>query len=309
MPLPATEGLHRAATGLDDLPGAEIAMRLHRAQVAAAQSVAGATDAIAAGGALMAAAIRDGGRLVYAAAGSSGLMAAADALELPGTFGLRPDQIRILMAGGLPQEPDMPGHTEDDAEAARGDAADIGADDVVIALSASGTTPYALAVARIARERGAPTICIANNPGTPLLADATVAICLSTPPEMIAGSTRMGAGTAQKMALNMMSTVMGIALGHVHDGMMVNLRADNDKLRQRATGIIARISGVPDDRAQTYLATASGRVKPAVLLAAGAGSLDQAMRLLAASDGHLRPALARLKDRPSGHQHPNGRIT
>jgi len=295
MAEPMTERLHDLAPGLDDWPPDVIAGHLLTAQAEALAAVAHALPEIARGGGLMADTLTAGGRLIYAAVGSSGLMAMADACELAGTYGIDPDRISILMAGGLPQDAAMPGGTEDDRQEAATAAGTITADDAVILLSASGTTPYALEIARIAHARGAATIAIANNKGAPLFDGATVAIRLPTPPELIAGSTRMGAGTAQKATLNMMSTIMGVALGHIHDGMMVNLRADNAKLEHRAATMIARITGSPDPRA--HLAAANGAVKPAILLAAGADNLDQAEALLAASGGHIRAALAALKPR------------
>ena len=290
----ATEGLHDIAPGLDALPAVEIARHLQLAQADALASISQALPDISAGAQLMAATLRDGGALVYAAAGSSGLMAAADAMELPGTFGLAPQRIRILMSGGLPTSAEMPGRSEDDVAEAEAAAEIIVPHDLVIAVSASGSTPYTLTVARAARQRNARTICLANNRDAPLFDHATLAICLPTPPEVVAGSTRLGAGTAQKVALNMMSTLMGIALGHVHDGMMVNLRADNDKLRQRAVGMVSRIARVPEDSARKHLEAASGAVKPAVLLAAGADSPTRAQAILTDTNGDLRAALARL---------------
>ena len=292
-----TEQMHDAARGLDARPPVEIAQILLDGQIAALESLHGTTDAIARGGQIMADAIRSGAQLVYAAAGSSGLMALADACELAGTFGLDPAKTHILMAGGLPRDAAMPGDTEDDTAEADAAARVIGAGDAVIVVSASGRTPYALTVARIARDRGARVIAIANNPGAPLFEGADVAICLPTPPEVIAGSTRMGAGTAQKAALNMMSTVMGVSLGHVHDGMMVNLRADNGKLRDRAARMVSEIAGIPADAARAALATSGGRVKPAVLLAAGAETVNEADTLLKAADGQLRAALAAMNGR------------
>ncbi|WP_420396377.1 N-acetylmuramic acid 6-phosphate etherase [Nioella sp.] len=294
MPQRQTEQLHAAARGLDMRPVEEIGATLLAGQLDALRAVSSATVDIARGGQLMAEAVRAGGRLVYAAAGSSGLMAMADACELAGTFGLPPERTRILMAGGIPKDAAMPGDTEDDTSEAESAAAVIAKGDAVILLSASGRTPYALTIAAIARDRGAHVIGLANNPGTPLLALADVAICLPTPPEVISGSTRMGAGTAQKAALNIMSTIMGVALGHVHDGMMVNLRADNDKLRDRAIRMVADIASVPHERAETALATANGRVKPAVLLAMGAANLTLAEDLLTKADGRLRAAMAAL---------------
>lgn len=297
MTSPATEHLHVNAAGLDSLPLETVAARVCAAQKDAFDAVAAANDDITAGGKEMARALQGGGRLFYAAAGSSALMALADACELAGTFGLDASNVHILMAGGLPRDASMPGDTEDDVDEAKAAAADIRQGDAVILVSASGSTPYPITIADIARRRGASTICIANNPGARLFEGATVAICLQTPPEIVAGSTRLGAGTAQKIALNMMSTVMGVALGHIHDGMMVNLRADNDKLRDRAVGMVATIADVSKDHAQTCLNRAGAAVKPAVLLAAGASTLDQAEALLAGSDGHLRAALAALNCR------------
>lgn len=290
MTAPVTEHLHDLAQGLDALPHDVIAGHLLSAQAEALAAVSHATTQIAQAGQVMADALAGGGRLIYAAAGSSGLMAMADACELAGTYGTDPAAVSILMAGGLPQDAAMPGGTEDDEDEATRAAGIITAEDAVIVLSASGTTPYALRIAEIAKARGASVIAIANNAGVPLFAHASVAICLPTPPELIAGSTRMGAGTAQKVALNMMSTIMGVALGHVHDGMMVNVRADNAKLMGRAAGMVARIAKVSEAEARKHLAATGGAVKPAILQAAGA-TPARAEELLHRTRGHIRAAL------------------
>lgn len=289
-----TEGLHEAAPGLDLRDDGEILTILLEAQLAALEALRPALPDLARGAAQMARTLRGPGRLVYAAAGSSALMALADAAELSGTFGVPEDRVGFHMAGGVPQEARLPGGVEDDAEGAAHAAATTGPDDTVITLAASGATPYTLAFARTARDRGAAVIGIANNPGAPLLQAADIAICLPTPPEAVAGSTRMGAGSAQKAALNLMSTLMGIRLGHVHDGMMVNVRADNIKLRARAAGMVAAIAGVDPETARTCLDATAGAVKQAVLLARGAGSAARADAILAEADGHLRAALDRL---------------
>jgi len=292
-----TEAIHQHAVGLDARPDADILDRLFRGQIAALQTVQAAIPDIVKGSALMTEAIRGSGRLVYAAAGSSALMGNADGLELAGTFGIDPARIRLCMAGGLPQNSAMPGDTEDETPQAEADAADLGKGDVVIAITASGRTPYALRMAELAQRAEAHTICIANNPDAPVFAHADVAIHLPTPPELIAGSTRMGAGTAQKAALNMMSTLMGIRLGHVHDGMMVNLRADNAKLRARARGMVAQLTGASDSVADRALGQTGGAVKPAVLLVRGAASVAQATALLTDTGGDLRGALAQLREK------------
>lgn len=291
MTVAATEGLHPAAKGLDLLTDKAILGHILATQVAALNAISPALDAIAEAAGLFAATVRGGGRLIYAGAGSSALMAVADGLELHGTFGISPDRIRLLMAGGLPQDARMPGDTEDDASQGARDAEGIGAGDLVIAVAASGRTPYPIAVAEAARAKGAKVVAIANNPGAPMFRLADVAIAIATPPEIIAGSTRMGAGTAQKATLNMISTLAGIRLGQVHDGRMVGVIADNAKLRDRAAGIVADLADVSPETAAAALTAAGGAVKPAILVAKGA-SPDEAARLLAAHHGILRAALA-----------------
>ncbi|MCF3641252.1 N-acetylmuramic acid 6-phosphate etherase [Rhizobium sp. TRM95111] len=289
----ATEARHAAAQGFDELDPVAALKVLAAAQQSAAAVVDAAVTEIAAAARLAADTLQAGGRLVYAGAGSSGLMAMADALELPGTYGIARDRIVLLLAGGAGSLVDLAGGYEDDCALAKSDAADagIGAKDCVICVSASGSTPYALAVADHARQRGARVIALANNAGAMLFEGADVAILLATPPEVVAGSTRMGAGTAQKIAFNMLSTMVGIHLGHVHDGYMVNLKADNIKLRGRACRIVSGISGVALPEAERLLVRADGSVKTAVLLAAGAADADEAERLLEKSGQSLRRAL------------------
>ncbi|GGH37286.1 N-acetylmuramic acid 6-phosphate etherase [Cribrihabitans marinus] len=297
MPLPNTEMPHHDAKGLDTRPLRDAAQSLAQAQAAAALAPMEAGAAICAGAQAMARTLRDGGRLWYAAAGSSGLMAAADAMELGGTFGIHANRIRILMAGGLPRSAEMPGDTEDASGVLPAQMADLTAADTVIAVSASGTTPFTLAAAERTRACGATLIGIANNADSALLRCSDHPILLATPPEVIPGSTRMGAGTAQKIALNMLSTLMALELGHIHDGMMVNLRADNAKLRARAAGIVRAVTGADDAAAAAALETTGGEVKPAVLIAAGAASEEAARALLSENGGRLRPALHMLATR------------
>jgi N-acetylmuramic acid 6-phosphate etherase len=220
-------------------------------------------------------------------------MAAADAQELGGTFSILPAQIRIHMAGGLPTGVEMPGGTEDDTASLDAALTGLSPHDTVIAVSASGTTPFTLAAARIASAAGATVVAIANNPGTALLDAADHPICIATPPEVLSGSTRMGAGTAQKIALNMLSTLMAVRLGHVHDGMMVNLHADNIKLRARAVAIVREVAGVDADTAASALEACGGRVNPAVLIAAKGMPASRANEILRETEGNLRAALAR----------------
>lgn len=296
MPQRQTEMAHAQSQGLDLLGDADILALLAHGQAMAAQSVSEAIPALAKAAERAAHAVASGGRLIYAAAGSSGLMALADALELPGTYGIAREQIVVLLAGGAEALTDMRGGPEDDGEAAGTAVAALAltARDCLIAVTASGQTPYPIAAARAARAAGAATIGLANNRDAALFAEVDMAVCLPTPAEVIAGSTRMGAGTAQKIALNMLSTLMSIRLGHVHDGYMVNVLADNEKLRERARGIVEAVAGVDAARAADALTAAGGAVKPAILIAAGATDGRAANALLESHNGHLRPALADL---------------
>ncbi|WP_457299246.1 N-acetylmuramic acid 6-phosphate etherase [Phyllobacterium sp. P5_D12] len=298
MALTRTEQRNENALGLDERSPEDVLRLLHEAQLEAAVSVARARDSIAKASLLAADTLASGGRLAYAAAGSSGLMAMADALELPGTYGIAPDRVVILLAGGVASLSRLAGTYEDDASQATSDIAAAGlmAGDCLIAISASGTTPYALAAIDEAKERGLKIISIANNPDVPMFEKADVAIALETPAEMVAGSTRMGAGTAQKIALNLLSTLMAIRLGHVHDGYMVNLVADNIKLRERAARIVSAISACDMSDAAKLLETSGGSVKSAILLAAGATSAANASKLLESNQQRLRPALSELKE-------------
>ncbi|WP_112817927.1 N-acetylmuramic acid 6-phosphate etherase [Ensifer sp.] len=293
MPSVKTEERHDNAKGLDVMHPALALRLLASGQQAAAKVVDAAIEPISAAASLAAEALASGGRLAYAGAGSSGLMAMADALELPGTYGIPQDQIVVLLAGGTASLSDLAGGYEDDMELAREDVrkAGITAGDCLISVSASGSTPYALAASDEARQRGAKVIAVANNPGAALFKDADVAILLQTPPEVISGSTRMGAGTAQKIAFNMFSTLVGIHLGHVLDGHMVNLRADNIKLHGRAVRIVADITGISASEAGRLINTASGSVKIAILLASGAKDVAAAEAALDQSKQNLRRAI------------------
>lgn len=291
----ATEARHKGSQGLDTLEPAAVLALLAKGQRDAAASVDGAIPQIASAAELMAKTLAEGGSLVYAGAGSAGLVAIADALELPGTYGIARERIKLLFAGGLPTGADLPGGPEDDAALGASDAAIISAGDFVLCVSASGSTPYTVAVARAAKAQGARVVAIANNAGMPLFAGADVAILLQTPAEVIAGSTRMGAATAQKIAFNMISTLAAIRLGHVHDGLMVNLRADNAKLRLRAARMVADIAGVGEEEVAAAVEKADGSVKIAVLLSVGMPDVASAKTLLSQSEDTLRIALATIE--------------
>ncbi len=259
----------------------------------AIESVAAACGDIRAAALRLAAIWRAGGRLVYVGAGSSGFAAAEDAAELPGTFGLDESRIAIVLAGGTAEPFRIDAAAEDGAAAGAQAVAAFGdlAGDAVIAVSASGSTPYTVAAAAEAHRRGAFVIAIANRPGSPLLSSADAPIFLDSGAEALRGSTRLAAGAAQKATLGMLSSLMGFELGHIHQGLMVNLKADNAKLRDRALGIVATIAGVSEAKAEAALHEAGGEVKPAILIACGGVSVSEAVTWLAKAEGRIDDAL------------------
>lgn len=288
----STEARHPASQGLHAKPAGEVFALLLEAQIAALAALRPALPALERVAEAASGALRAGGRLGYAGAGSSGLMALADCLELAGTFGLPPDRTPMLFAGGAAALLHMVGSVEDDAERALADLdrAGLGRGDVLLVLSASGTTPYALAVAGAAQARGVTVAGFANVADTPLLALADLPVLLETGAEVVSGSTRLGAATAQKVALNLLSVRVGLALGHVHDGYMVNVVADNAKLIDRAARIVAAVAGVSREAAETALGRTAGAVKPAILVARGMDP-KAAETALKETGGHLAPLI------------------
>jgi N-acetylmuramic acid 6-phosphate etherase len=289
--LRTTERPSTASKGLDTWDDLAVLDALLAGQQRAIDAVRAALPQIAAAARLLADRLQRGGRLIYAGAGTSIRIAVQDGSELPATFGLAEDHIHYLIAGGRAAMFDTLAAAEDDVAAGERDARICGRTDTMIAVAASGSTPYTLAAARQARSLGCAVIAVTNNRDTPLRQMADVTIELESGSEVIAGSTRMGAGTAQKAALNLLSTLTHVRLGAVHDGLMVNVQADNAKLRQRAQQIVSAITGAAPERAAAALAEARGRVKPAVLLCLGVPSVTAAEQLLAASGGNLRLAM------------------
>ena len=300
-----TEARHPHSAGLHSLPGDAALSHLLEAQLTALATVRPAIPALDRAATAAANSLLAGGKLAYAGAGSSGLMALADCLELAGTFGIPPDRTPMLFAGGTDALLHMTGGVEDDPALAQADfqRAGLGQGDTILCLSASGSTPYTRIIADLARAAGLTVVGFANVPGSILLEQSHISILLDTGPEVVNGSTRMGAATAQKVALNMLSVRMGILLGHVHDGYMVNVVADNSKLQDRAARIVAAISGRDIATAKAALLQTGGAVKPAVLIAAGC-TPEQAATHLQTSGGALGPALSA----SSKQGHPTGSI-
>lgn len=295
-----TETIDPRNAGLDMWPDEAILDALLDGQRRAVLAVETARDALASAAASIAARLGRTGRIVYAGAGSSGTIAALDGIELLGTYGWPEGRVAFVLASGDRLAP-LTGGEEDDEAAARAAIASLRLtpSDAVIAVAASGTTPYTLAAIDAVRKTGALTIGIASNAGTPLLEQADIPVLLDSGPEVIVGSTRMGAGTAQKAALNLISTLTMIRLGHVYDGLMVNLRVDNRKLRARAIRTLRHITGCGEDEAAAALAKTGGALKPAALVLRGV-TLAESAALLEAAGDNLRTALAQVAGRRQG---------
>ena len=290
-----TEAVDPRYAELDAWPTGDVLAAMFEGQLAAVEAVQAALPALARAVDHAAQALRESGRLVYVGAGTSGRIGVQDGAELVPTFNWPSERLLFLIAGGeTALMRSIEGAEDDEADAVRAIAgARIGPHDVVIGIAASGTTPYTVAAFRAAREAGAVTIGVANNAGSPLLATAAHQILVETGSEMIAGSTRMKAGTAQKVVLNLLSTALMVKLGRVYRGMMVQMRATNAKLRRRAAAIVRAVSGCPDDAAADYVEAAKGDVKLAILLAHGL-PIAKAAQLLDEHHGNLRAVIAAL---------------
>ena len=282
-----------------DLWGTEQGVKvLHEGQVEAVAAVGPALAAIAAAVDAAVPLLRRGGRLIYAGAGTSARIGVQDGAELFPTFSWPRDKVAFAIAGGEGALLQAVENAEDSAPdgVSRIAELEVGADDVVIGLAASGNTPYTVAAIEEARRRGALTIGIANNANTRLLSASEYAVLVETGPEAIAGSTRMKAGTAQKIVLNILSTMLMVRLGKVYRGLMVHMKPTNEKLRHRAVQMVMMVAGCTDVVAVDALQSAGGDVKLAVLLASGA-DMDAASSALKLHDGNLRFALIEIAKR------------
>ena len=288
-----TELIEAQYVGIDTWSDGHILDALLAGQERAIAAVRRALPAISKAANAIAERMKVGGSLYYAGAGTSIRVGVQDGSELPATFGIDEAQLGYFIAGGKSAVFDGMADKEDSVEDGRAAAQACTLKDALIAIAASGRTPYTIAAATEAKARGCLVISVINVPNSTLGKLADVEIVLQSGAEVIAGSTRMGAGTAQKAALNLMSTLLGIKLNAVYDGMMIAMRPDNEKLKERAAIIVAQIADVNIERARTGLAEA-GAIKPAVLLCAGAKSLADATQLLAGTGGNLRLALSQL---------------
>ncbi len=288
-----TEKMNPATTEIDRMSTLEIVEVINAEDVKVAQAVKQVLPQIARAIEEIATRLRGGGRLVYVGAGTSGRLGALDASECPPTFNIPQEMVISCIAGGPQAIGQAYEDLEDSWEAGQADVATLGISevDVVIGITASGRTPYARGAIAYAKERGALTIGLTCNANTPLEKEVEIMIAPVVGPEVITGSTRMKAGTAQKMVLNMLSTGTMILLGKTFGNLMVDVQAMNYKLQQRALSIVRQATGSDEDTARTLLETSGGEVKTAILAAQANILPGQARERLAAHGYVLRAAL------------------
>jgi N-acetylmuramic acid 6-phosphate etherase len=290
--IPPTEGENPRSSGLDLRSTQELVELLVTDQRAAVEAVLAQSPQIATAVDAIAELLARGGRLHYVGAGSSGRIATLDASEMPPTFGTSADIVRAHIAGGSPALVGAVEGAEDDAQA--GDAVvrdSVNFGDVVLGISASGSAAFVVAALARAKEMGILTIALTGAAESPLARAASMAIVLETGAEVLTGSTRLKAGTAQKIALNAISTAVMVRLGKVYDNLMVDVVANNRKLRARALRLVQRLARVDEARARDLLLQAGGRVKVAVVMERHGVGPAQAAALLERRDGMLRALL------------------
>jgi len=293
-----TEDVSPRYLDLDLWETVEALKAFHEDQLAAVAAVGPALPAIAAAVDAAAPRLRRGGRLVYAGAGTSARIGVQDGAELFPTFNWPRDRVAFAIAGGERALLQAIENAEDSSAdgAARIREIGVGPNDVVLGLAASGATPFTIGAVKAAKERGAMTVGIANNPGSQLLEVSDHPILIDTGAEPIAGSTRLKAGTAQKVVLNLFSTMVMVRLGNVYLGLMVNMRPTNEKLRRRAVQMVITLAGCAADVAAAAIANSEGDVRLAVLLARGIEK-GAAQALLEKHDGNLRLSMAEIASR------------
>ena len=290
-PLPPTERRNERSIGLDRLSTPALIELLVSEQRRAVEAVLAAKNEIAASVEEICRRLRGGGTLHYVGAGSSGRIAMLDAAEMPPTFGTPPELLRAHLAGGAQAFARSIEGVEDDAAEGVAAVQAVTSRDAVIGVSASGGAVFVAAAIESARNAGAYTVALTSVAGSPLAQAAEAAIVVDTGPEALTGSTRLKAGTAQKIALNAISTAVMVRLGKVHENLMVDLVATNEKLRGRALRLVCELAGVEEPRARELLETANGRVKVAIVMERRRVDAVAAERLLETNGGVLRSLL------------------
>jgi len=293
-----TEERNPRSAGIDEEDTEEILRRINAEDRTVPEAVAEAIPEIALGVEAIVETMNAGGRIFFAGAGSSGRMGIAEVAEIPPTFGVSQDLFMAVVAGGPRAAVGSIEASEDDKVAGREALESYGfaGKDLLVAISASGRTPFAVEAMVKAREAGAKTVAIVSNRDSRMGDLADVPIVVETGAEVVSGSTRMKAGTAQKLVLNMLTTAAMTRLGYVHDGYMIGVQATNSKLRERAARIVANISGVGQQEASDALEKADGDLKVAVIMSKSGKTSKEAREIVEKAGGILRRALETLED-------------
>jgi N-acetylmuramic acid 6-phosphate etherase len=288
-----TEHRNAASKNLDRMTAMEIVRLMNHEDRKVAAAVGRDLAAIARAADAVVKAISNGGRLIYVGAGSSGRMAVLDAAECPPTFGTPPELVQALIAGGRPAVTGAVEGAEDSLANAERDlqSKKLTRNDVVVGITASGTTPYVLAALQYARRRGAGTVAITVNPRTPVARVAEILIATEVGPEVLTGSTRLKAGTAQKMVLNMLSTAAMAQLGHVYENLMIDVKPSNQKVSDRIVRILAEASGKSVSASEHALRQAGHNMRIALVMLKLGVSAQEAKKKLREAKGGLREAL------------------
>jgi N-acetylmuramic acid 6-phosphate etherase len=289
-----TEQINPRSANLDQLTALELAQLMNAEDATVAAAVAAALPDVAAAIEAVAARMAAGGRLIYMGAGTSGRLGVLDAAECVPTFSVPPERVMARIAGGAQAVTAAVEGAEDDRDAGRADLLALAptAQDAVVGIAASGSTPYVVAALEAAAAVGALTVAVVCSAPGPVLDAAQIKIAVLTGPEVLTGSTRLKAGTAQKMVLNMLSTGVMVRLGKVYGNLMVDVKVTNAKLAARARRIVARVGQVDEDTAAALLAQTDNGVKAAIVMARRGVDAAEAEALLAAADGFLRRVLA-----------------
>jgi len=294
-----TEGSNPASRDLDKKSALQIARIINRQDATVAGTIRRALPQIARAIDDIARALQQGGRLIYVGTGTSGRLGALDASECPPTFGTRPEQVQFIIAGGLKALHSATEASEDSAELGRSEMARRRPTkkDVVVGIAASGRTPFTIAAVEYARAHGARTVALTCNRRSPLERAAHYAVVTDVGPEVVAGSSRMKAGSAHKMVLNMLSTGAMTRLGYVYGNLMVHVHLKNEKLAERGVTILAQATGLDRDGARTVLEAAGNDVSTALIMQKAGVSRAEAVRALKQTGGHVRKAMALARGR------------
>lgn len=293
-----TEARNQSSTNIDQLATDEILRVINNEDLLVAQKVQEVIPSIQEAVDAVYASLKNGGRLFYVGAGTSGRIGILDAVECPPTFSTPPHLVQALIAGGMGAiEKAVEGAEDDESQGVKDlQERQLTPEDIVMGIAASGRTPYVIGALKYANEIGANTVSLTSNIGSEISQHANIQIEVETGPEVLTGSTRMKAATAHKIILNMITTTTMIKMGKVYENLMVDVKATNQKLRERAQNILATITSVTKEQAESFLEKSDYQVKPAIIMIETGVDFAEAKEYLQEADGFVREAILLAKD-------------